>query len=95
MPKTKTIFFCKECGNESPKWLGKCPACGAWDSFAEEPVSPKNTGNKAASAISRAQGSVKNSPVELSKIETREDARTVTGIEEFDRVLGGGIVNSS
>ncbi len=94
MPKAKTVFFCKECGNESPKWLGKCPACGAWDSFVEEPVSVKPGSAKNSSSL-RTQTGAKNVPVELSKIETREDTRTVTGIEEFDRVLGGGIVNSS
>ncbi|MCR5330613.1 MAG: DNA repair protein RadA [Lachnospiraceae bacterium] len=94
MPKAKTVFFCKECGNESPKWLGKCPACGAWDSFVEEPVSVKPGSAKNSSSL-RTQTGAKNVPVELSKIEAREDTRTVTGIEEFDRVLGGGIVNSS
>ena len=95
MPKAKTVFFCKECGNESPKWLGKCPACGAWDSFVEEPVSPKTSGKAPVSSAARAAGGLKAAPVELSQIETREDVRTHTGIEEFDRVLGGGIVNSS
>ena len=95
MPKSKTVFFCKECGNESPKWLGKCPACGAWDSFVEEPVSPRSTGKAAGALSSRTPGGTKAVPVKLSGIETHDDTRTLTGIEEFDRVLGGGIVNSS
>ncbi|MCR5684314.1 MAG: DNA repair protein RadA [Lachnospiraceae bacterium] len=95
MPKAKTVFFCKECGNESPKWLGRCPACGAWDSFAEEPVSPKTSAKSPVSAAMRASQGLKAAPVELSRIETHDDVRTHTGIEEFDRVLGGGIVNSS
>jgi len=95
MPKAKSVFFCKECGNESPKWLGKCPVCGAWDSFAEEPVSPKASGKSGAGAVARAAGSNKAVPVKLSGINTHEDARVLTGISEFDRVLGGGIVSSS
>ena len=95
MPKNKTVFFCKECGNESPKWLGKCPACGAWDSFVEEPVAPKSAAKPGSGISNRTTGGNRPAPVELSKIETHEDVRTVTGIEEFDRVLGGGIVNSS
>ncbi len=88
--KSKTVFFCKECGFESPKWLGQCPGCKAWDSFVEEPVAPKSAGKTAA----RSTGS-KAEPVVLSKIEMHEDARTKTDIEEFDRVLGGGIVKAS
>ncbi|MCR5769245.1 MAG: DNA repair protein RadA [Lachnospiraceae bacterium] len=96
MPKSKTVFFCKECGNESPKWLGKCPACGAWDSFVEEPVAPKSkAGNGGAGPAGRLNGGTKAAPVELSKIDTQEDVRISTGIEEFDRVLGGGIVHAS
>lgn len=97
MPKTKSIFYCKECGNESPKWLGKCPACGAWDSFVEEPVAPKSSVKTGVTGVggNRLNGKTRQMPIELSKIETHEDVRTVTGIEEFDRVLGGGIVNSS
>ena len=91
MPKTKTVFYCKECGNESPKWLGRCPACQAWDSFVEEPVAPKT----AAKVPAAARSASKAAPVELSGIEMHDDARIVTGIEEFDRVLGGGIVNAS
>ena len=97
MPKSKTVFFCKECGNESPKWLGKCPACGAWDSFVEEPVAPKSkaSGSGGIGPAGRLNGGTKAAPVELSKIDTQEDTRISTGIEEFDRVLGGGIVHAS
>lgn len=89
MPKAKTVFFCKECGNESPKWLGQCPACKAWDCMVEEPVTPKSTGGHSLNRTAPSE------PVKLSAIEMHEDARTVTGIEEFDRVLGGGIVKAS
>ncbi len=88
--KSKTVFFCKECGYESPKWLGQCPGCHSWDCFVEEPVAPKTSGKTAACAsVKRAE------PVVLSKIEMHEDARVRTDIEEFDRVLGGGIVGAS
>lgn len=89
MAKARSVFFCKECGNESPKWLGQCPACKAWDSYVEEPVRPKT----AVKAVSGAPLRVE--PLTLSQIELKEDVRTKTGLEEFDRVLGGGIVNSS
>ena len=87
--KNKSVFFCKECGYESPKWLGQCPGCKAWDSFVEEPVAPK-TAAKSTGTV-RGQKAV---PVVLSKIEMHEDARTITDVEEFDRVLGGGIVKA-
>ena len=91
MPKARSVFYCKECGNESPKWLGRCPVCQAWDSFVEEPVSVKASGNKSKPG----SGTKKTEPVVLSEIEMHEDARTKTGIEELDRVLGGGIVDAS
>ena len=91
MAKAKSVFFCKECGAESAKWLGQCPACKAWDSMVEEPVQPKAKGMKLP-----APGTVKKAAVEkLSEIKTDTDTRIVTGVEEFDRVLGGGIVDSS
>lgn len=92
--KIKTVFFCKECGNESPKWLGQCPACKAWDSYVEEPVAPKTAAGR-GSGVGVTRTGARNVPVALSKIEMHEDERTVTGLEEFDRVLGGGIVDAS
>ena len=91
MAKAKSVFFCKECGAESAKWVGQCPSCKAWDSMVEEPVAPKAKGIKLPAAGNR----VKAVPEKLSEIKTHEDIRIVTGIEEFDRVLGGGIVDSS
>lgn len=90
MAKAKTVFFCKECGNESPKWLGQCPACKAWGSLVEEPVSQTASSHKPSAAA----GSV-SQPVKLSQIDLNEDDRTLTGLDEFDRVLGGGIVKAS
>ena len=88
MAKNKTVFFCKECGFESAKWLGQCPGCRQWDSFVEEPVVKK-------SAISARRLNITNEPKPLSGIKAEEEERFPCGIEELDRVLGGGIVPSS
>lgn len=87
MAKAKTVFFCKECGFESTKWLGQCPACKEWDSFSEEPVIKK--ANKAAGIKSFRE------PVLLSDIKVETETRISSGMEEFDRVLGGGIIKGS
>ncbi|MFA9465509.1 MAG: DNA repair protein RadA [Velocimicrobium sp.] len=88
MAKNKTIFFCKECGFESSKWLGQCPGCKVWDSFVEEP-----TVGKTKSVLSyRNKNGCKREPEPLSKVLIEHDERIKIGIQEFDRVLGGGIV---
>lgn len=87
--KTKgNIFFCKECGYESPKWLGQCPGCREWNTFTEEPAIKKGG---AAVRKSRAV----TAPARLKDISMSSDDRTTTGIEELDRVLGGGIIPGS
>ncbi len=88
MAKNKTVFVCSSCGYESPKWLGKCPACNEWNTFYEEKV------------VSSSKGSVGKSkeiakPIELNKIEGKTDLKISTGFNELDRVLGGGLVNGS
>lgn len=88
MAKNKSIFFCQECGYESSKWMGQCPMCRNWNTFVEE----KPAGRESASSGHR--GSAKT-PVRLSSVDTRQQARTSTGIGELDRVLGGGIVTGS
>ena len=88
--KNKTIFFCSECGNESSKWTGKCLACGAWNTMIEQKVT-KQSNPKISPAISTEAAK----PKKLSEIEIIEDDRISTGITEFDRVLGGGIVKGS
>lgn len=88
MAKSKNIFFCKECGQESSKWLGQCPGCKSWDTFVEEPV-VKKTSHSTSVSLKRAE------PELLSKVTTLEDERILTHIGEFDRVLGGGIVVGS
>lgn len=88
MAKNKTVFFCKECGYESTKWIGQCPGCKQWNSFTEEPVvkksSNKQTGIKTI-----------NEPINIADIRAEEELRLCSGIEELDRVLGGGIVRGS
>ena len=85
----KTVFFCQECGYESPKWMGQCPGCKSWNTFVEETVSPSQTKHQ------EAVGRKKAEPVALSEISLDEEDRIHTGIKELDRVLGGGIVQGS
>jgi len=88
MAKARSVFFCQECGYESGKWLGQCPACKTWNSFAEEFVVKKGNSSVRKSLIS-------NEPKSLSRVSSQAEERILTGIEELDRVLGGGIVKDS
>ncbi|MEE1042700.1 MAG: ATPase domain-containing protein, partial [Clostridia bacterium] len=90
MMKNKTVFFCSECGNESSKWTGRCLACGAWNTMVEQKVTKQSNAKASSSVLTEVQ-----KPKKLSEIEIIEDDRTSTGIREFDRVLGGGIVKGS
>ncbi len=87
--KKKTVWFCNQCGYESPKWLGKCPGCGEWNTFVEEKVvAPKGKSGR--------KGLVKSQkPVRLSDIEVKEEARMKMPSGELNRVLGGGLVAGS
>ena len=87
-----TVFYCKECGYESTKWMGQCPGCRAWNSFTEEPAAPKST--KAGASANR-PGLPASVPSSLNEIETGDADRYGTGFGELDRVLGGGIVPGS
>ncbi len=88
MSKTKSIYVCSQCGGTSPRWLGQCPHCRAWNTLEESVAEPA-----AGAAKNRFQSLAKPQPVAtLSEIEAAEVARTPTGLEELDRVLGGGIV---
>lgn len=89
--KKKTVFFCKQCGYESSKWLGQCPGCHEWDSFVEEPVA------KAVQGVSGTVSATKKDavPTLLSNVTTDDENRISTKISEMDRVLGGGIVVGS
>ncbi|MCQ2522193.1 MAG: DNA repair protein RadA [Lachnospiraceae bacterium] len=90
--KVKTVFFCKECGADSPTWYGKCPACGAWNTMTEEVVSK----SKVQSAVFAERSGVgRAKPVYLDEVTLKEEDRLSSGIAELDRVLGGGIVPGS
>lgn len=91
MVKTKNIFFCSNCGYESPKWLGKCPGCGEWNSFVEEKVSKSSR-----TSTGKNKGLVERTrPVRLSEIESLEEPRIALPSKELNRVLGGGLVAGS
>ena len=88
----KTAFFCQNCGYESAKWMGQCPACREWNTFVEEPMAAKTpAGNQGLGSHSAAG----RKPVHLTEISTGKEERIPTGIGELDRVLGGGIVPGS
>lgn len=92
MAKEKTVYVCSQCGQEMPKWVGRCPSCGAWNTFKEMTVRP------AATSASRAVGALERRearPVPLSEVAATEEPRQVTHDAELDRVLGGGIVPGS
>lgn len=89
MAKGKTVFFCQSCGYESAKWMGQCPGCREWNTFVEEPVIVSGNSQKKVSLIK------KQDPTLLSKVSGENGSRISTGIQEFDRVLGGGIVEGS
>ncbi|SBW03183.1 DNA repair protein RadA homolog [uncultured Eubacteriales bacterium] len=91
--KAKTLFYCTQCGNETPKWAGQCPACRAWNTLVEQPVESKK---KAASAsISRQTPLGASRPRPIADVETTHELRFETGMSELDRVLGGGAVKGS
>ena len=91
--KTQVQYVCRECGYDSPKWIGRCPACGEWNTFAEVKVgkdSSRSTGIKI-----HGEGIETSSPISMCKIETEEDPRINLGDNELNRVLGGGLVPGS
>ena len=85
--KSKVVYVCSECGYESAKWIGKCPECDGWNTFAEEVIQTSKTTKKVTQSFS--------SPVKLSTVSSTNDTRIICGIGELDRVLGGGIVKGS
>ncbi len=90
MAKTKTVFYCQNCGYESSKWMGQCPSCREWNTFVEE---PKIEHKKETAGVVQRDNAAQ--PRTLSEIEPSEETRMSTGMKEFDRVLGGGIVKGS
>src|SRR4051794_37162490 len=91
MAKRKTKFICNNCGYESPKWMGKCPGCGEWNTMVEE-VEPAATGRRGAFAHSQGTAS---KAVPITSVETVSEPRIFTNMAELNRVLGGGIVKGS
>lgn len=92
--KEKTLFFCTECGNETPKWQGKCAACGAWNTIAERPAERQTRKTGGARAAAPA-GAAFVQPRAMREIEISDELRFRTGMGELDRVLGGGAVKGS
>ncbi|HUG39045.1 MAG TPA: DNA repair protein RadA [Longimicrobiales bacterium] len=93
MAKTRTAFFCTECGNETARWQGQCPGCGEWNTLAEEPRSPSRKGRGTGPAGDRGRAAAV--PARLSTVEAGATARWSTAIRELDFVLGGGVVPGS
>src|SRR5476649_2959027 len=94
MAKTKIAYFCQSCGHETAKWLGKCPSCSQWNTFVEEVIEKDNKAipnwKTASTTLQRA-----NKPVKVADITFKEEHRLLTPDNEFNRVLGGGIVAGS
>lgn len=96
MAKGKTTaYFCSDCGYESAKWAGQCPACKAWNTMVEEPVSQVKTANKGRAGAAARRGGEPRKPVTLAEITLDEEDRINTGFDELNRVLGSGIVRGS
>ncbi|HUI32671.1 MAG TPA: ATPase domain-containing protein, partial [Dysgonamonadaceae bacterium] len=92
MAKLKSVYFCSNCGNESPKWMGKCPACNEWGTFIEELVQKSPT---AQQVDTRSFSKGKNVPQQLKEIRADEEPRIDMQDNELNRVLGGGLVPAS
>ncbi len=90
MAKTKTVFYCTNCGNETPKWQGRCPACGAWNTMEEHVEKPVAAGRAKPSPVG-----ISRRPQRLRDVDTGHEIRFSTGMRELDRVLGGGAVAGS
>ena len=89
MAKAKTVFVCSDCGYESPKWLGKCPACNSWNTFYEEKI--QNTSQNGRNTKPKET----TKPLKLNSVIGKEEIRTKSKVSELDRVLGGGLVKGS
>ena len=91
MAKEKTVYVCSNCGNESPKWIGKCPACGQWNTYVEEIVRKEPASKSPAAGLARS----KSKPVTLHDINADDEPRIDLHDDELNRVLGGGLVRGS
>ena len=90
MSKSKTVFFCTNCGNETPKWQGRCPSCGSWNTLEEHIEKPTASGKARSSPVG-----ISHKAQRLSELTTDDEIRFSTGMGELDRVLGGGAVAGS
>ena len=90
MAKVKTVFYCTECGNDSPKWQGRCASCGAWNTLVEHVEKPVAAGRAKSAPVG-----ISRTPQRLSQIVSNDEIRFTTGMGELDRVLGGGAVAGS
>ncbi len=90
MAKTKTVFFCTACGNETPKWMGRCPSCGAYNTMEEHIEKPVAPGRAKAAPVG-----LSRRPQQLNQVDSGDELRFTTGMGELDRVLGGGAVAGS
>jgi DNA repair protein RadA/Sms len=90
MAKAKTVFFCTSCGNETPKWQGRCPSCGAWNTLEEHIEKPTAVGKARSAPVG-----LSRTPQKLTQVDTDAEIRFSTGMGELDRVLGGGAVAGS
>ena len=88
--KSKTLFYCTECGNELPKWQGQCPACRAWNTIVEQPAEKAAKKAGPAKGAGSALGVPASRPRPMGEVETTDELRFATGMGELDRVLGGG-----
>ncbi|MDR0370610.1 MAG: AAA family ATPase, partial [Prevotellaceae bacterium] len=92
MAKTKNVYVCQQCGADSPKWIGKCPSCGEWNTYVEEIIAKESKGRF------RLPGTVelpKQKPIRISEVEVSDEIRIDTRNNELNRVLGGGLVPGS
>src|SRR6187402_3598140 len=94
MSKVKKAFFCQNCGYESVKWIGQCPSCNQWNSFVEEIIQKETAKSNGWENYNETAERV-NKTIQLSEIKSNEEKRMMTGDDELDRVLGGGIVPGS
>ena len=88
MAKSKTVFFCTNCGNEFPKWQGRCPACGEWNTIEEHTQKAASAGKARSAPVGMSR-----TPKKLHEVDIDSEIRFTTGMGELDRVLGGGAVD--
>jgi DNA repair protein RadA/Sms len=95
MSKTRTLFFCTDCGNDTPRWQGQCPACGAWNTLVGEPTAPRRAKTDGATGVTAHLNALSAEPIRIADVDMTELSRWATGLGELDLVLGGGVVPGS